>query len=127
MPAGNVYKLTIMAIMHSVCTFKIEDKECEGKKYKLVCCLGRKLLLLENLILYMYIDSEKDGKVVDTKIPERKIKSSLPLSLPQLYPSVYAAESLCVSLIEPFESQFAASPDSLMFNIFAVTLAPLSQ
>lgn len=127
MPAGNVYKQTIMAIMHSVFTFKIEDIECEGKKYKLVCCLGRKSLLLENLILYMYIDSEKDGKVVDTEISERKVKSSLPLSLPQSCPSVYVVESFCVSLIEPFESQFATSLSSLMFYIFAVTHVPLSQ
>lgn len=107
--------------------FKLEDIESEGKKYKLVYCPGRKSLLLENLILYMYIDSEKDGKVVDTEISERKIKSSLILSLLQLCPGVYAAESFCVSLVELLESWFAASPDSLIFNIFAVTLAPLSQ
>ncbi len=82
MPADNVYKLTIIAMICSVLIFKIEDMESEGKKYKLVCCLGRKPLLLEDLVPYVYIDSEKNGKAVDAEIPKRKAKSPLTLSLP---------------------------------------------
>ncbi len=110
MPAGDVYELTVTAMMRSVLTFKIEDMKSEGKKYELVCRPGQKPLSLEDLVPYVYIDSEKDGKAVDVEIPEREAKSPLTLSLPRLRPGVHAAESLCVTLVEPPESRFATSP-----------------
>lgn len=111
MPASNVYKLTITAMMRSIFTFKIEDIESKSKKYELVYCFGRKPLLLEDFIPYMYIDNEKDSKALDVEIAEREAKSSFTLSLPQLRSGVSVAESLHVVLIEPPESRFAASPD----------------
>lgn len=66
---------------------------------------------MKNLILYIYIDSEKDGKAVDVKILEKKVKSPLFLSLLQLRSYVYIADSFCVTLFEPPESRFATSSD----------------
>lgn len=107
----NIYKLTVLAMMCFVFVFKIEDIESKNKKYELVCHLGWKLLLLENLVPYIYIDNKKDGKAIDAKIPKREVKSSLTLSLLQLYPGVYTAKSLCITLIEFSKSWFAANLD----------------
>lgn len=109
-PAGNFYELTVMAMMHFVVTFKIEDMESKGKKYKLVYCPGQKPLLLEDLVPYVYIDNEKDGKAVDIEISEKEAKSPLILSLPRLRLSVHVVKSLCITLVEPPESRFATSP-----------------
>ncbi len=107
MPAGNVYKLTVMAMMRSVLTFKIEYIESEGKKYELVCCPGQKPLLLEDLVPYVYIDSEKDGKAVDAEISEREAENPFTLSSPRLRPGIYAAESVTVlPLFFPYSFPF---------------------
>lgn len=66
---------------------------------------------MKELVPYIYIDNEKNGKAVDAKIPEREVKSSLTLSLSQLYPGVYTAKSFCITLIKPPKSWFATSPD----------------
>ncbi len=108
--AGNVYQVTVTAMMCSILTFKIEDMKSEDKKYELVGCPDRKPLSLEDLVLYVYIDSEKDGKAVDAKIPEKEVKSPLILSLPRLRSGVHAVKSLRVAFVEPPESRFATSP-----------------
>ncbi len=109
MPSGNVYKLIITAMMRSVLMFKIENMEIEGKKYELVCRLSRKPLSLEDLTPYVYIDSEKNGKTIDAEISERKVESPLTLFLSRLRLGIYTVECLCITLVEPPESQFAAS------------------
>lgn len=119
MPAGDIYKLTITTMICSVLIFKIEDMESESKKYELVCRPGRKLLLLEDLVPYVYIDSEKDGKTVDTEIPKREAKSLLTLSLPQ--------RAFVLHLLSPQNFGLLPAWASLILIIFAVTLAPLSQ
>lgn len=83
--------------------------ESESKKYELICCFGWKPLLLENLVLYVYIDSKKDGKTDDVEIAEREVESPPILSLPQLCSGFHAVESLYVALVEPPKSWFAAS------------------
>ncbi len=127
MSAGNVYKLTITTMMCSIFTFKIEDMESENKKYELVCCPNQKPLSLEDLVLYMYIDSKKDGKAVDVEIWEKKAKSPLILSLSQLHPDIHTTESLYIIFVELPESRFVVTPGSLMLNIFAAMLALLFQ
>lgn len=124
---GNVYKLTITAMMYSILTFKIEDIDSKGKKYELVCQPGQKSLLLEDLVLYLYIDSKKNGKAVDVEILDKEAKSSLTISLPPLHLGVHAVKTFCVALVEPSESRFAASPSLLILNIFTITPTPLSQ
>lgn len=114
-PAGNIYELMVTAMMRSVFIFKIKDMESKSKKYELIYCLSRKPLLLEDHVLYIYIDSWKNGKVVDTEILEREAKSSLTLSLPQLHLDIHALENLCIALIEPPESRFFVSPD--LYNV----------
>lgn len=99
--ASNIYKLTIIVMISAIIMFKIKDIEITGKKYELVCHLYQKLLLLKDLIPYMCIDNKKNGKVINIEILERKAKSPLVLSLPQLYSGVYTTKSLCITLIEP--------------------------
>lgn len=72
--ANNIYKLIIMIIIRFIFTFKIKTIKSIKNKYKLVYHSNQKLLLLENLILYVYIDSKKDSKVVNIKILEKKAK-----------------------------------------------------
>lgn len=115
MLADNLYKLTFLVMIRSVFIFKIEDIKSESKKYELICHLGQKLLLLKDLVPYMYIDNKKNGKAVDAKIPEREVKSSLTLFLSQLHSDVYTAKSLCIALVEPPKSWFATSLD--LFDI----------
>lgn len=110
MLADNIYELIIMAIMRSILTFKIEDMESENKKYEMVYCFSHKLLLLDNLVLYIYKNSEKDDKVVNAEIPEMEAKGSLILSLPQLCLGIYTTKNLCITLIESPKSRFAANP-----------------
>ncbi len=93
-----------MKIIRSLLIFKINKKKSESKKYELVYCPDRKSLLLENLVLYVYIDSEKDGKAIDIEILEKKIESPLTLSLPQLCSSIYAVENLYTVFVELLES-----------------------
>ncbi len=125
--AGDVYKLTVIAIIHSIFTFKIENIESKGKKYELVYHPDQKPLLRKDFVLYVYINSAKDGKAVDTKIPKRETKSPLTLALPQLCPDIYTVENLCIAFIEFLEFRFGTSSslsniDHIYHHAYAVIL-----
>lgn len=114
LPEGDIYDLTVAAMMRSVLTFGLQDIEDSSKKYELVCRPGRNPLFLEDLVpcSCAYRGSEKDGKAIEApEIPEeREAESPLTIPLPRLRPGVRAAESLRVALLEPPESRFTASP-----------------
>ncbi|MCJ1347753.1 hypothetical protein MMC31_005982, partial [Peltigera leucophlebia] len=111
---GDIYDLTVAAMMRSVPTFSLQDIENSSKKYELVCRSGQNPLFLEDLVPCpcAYRGIEKDGKAIEApEIPEnREAESPLTISSPQLRPGIRAAESLCVALVQPPESRFSASP-----------------
>lgn len=113
-PEGDIYDLTVAAMMRSVLKFSPQDIENSSKKYELMCCPGQNPLFLEDLVLcpYAYRGIGKDGKAIKApEIPEeREAESPLTISSPRLRPGVRAAESLCVALVQPPESRFSASP-----------------
>lgn len=84
----------------SILILKIKDIESKNKKYELIYCPSRKPLLLENLVLYVYRDSEKDGKAINIKIPKKEV---------QLCLGTYVIKSLCVALVKLSKSWFPAS------------------
>lgn len=111
LPEGDLYDLTVAAMMRSVLTFSSINGENEPRKYELVCRPGQKSLSLYDLVPYAFQDNMKDGKADDApEIPEREPESPLTVSSPRLVPGVHAAEGFRVALVEPSESRFTASP-----------------
>lgn len=105
MPEGNIYKLTVSAMMRSVLTFNLSNGIEETKKLGLVCHSGRKSLSLSDLEPYGFKDKKSD----DVVIPETEAESPLTISSPRLTPGVRAADGFHHALVDPPESRFTAS------------------
>ena len=106
MPEGDIYDLTVSAIMRSVLTFSLSNGIAETTKLGLVCRPGRKSLSLFNLEPYGFPDRKSDDMPV---IPEMPEESPLTIFSPRLTPGVHAADGFCVALVDPPESRFLAS------------------
>ncbi len=106
MPEGNIYNITILAMMRLVLTFSLSDGIAETTKLGLVCRPGRKSLSLFNLEPYGFLDRKSDDMPV---IPEMSEESPLTISPPRLTPGVHVADDFRVALVEPPESRFLAS------------------
>lgn len=104
---GNVYNLTVAAMMHSVLTFSLINGIKEKHKLDLLCCPARMSLLLYNLEPYG-VEPEKPDKV--PIIPKMKVKSTITISTSRLVPGVWAANSFCAALVDPPISRFTTSP-----------------
>ncbi len=105
-PEGDIYNLTISAMMRSVLTFSLSDGIAETTKLGLVCRSSRKSLSLFNLEPYGFPDRKSDDMPV---IPEMPEESPLTISSPRLTLGVRAADNFRVALVEPPESRFIAS------------------
>ncbi len=106
MSEGDIYDLTISAMMRSVLTFSLSDGIAKTTKLGLVCRRGRKSLSLFNLEPYGFPDRKSDNMPV---IPEMPEESPLTITSPRLTPGVRAADNFRVALVEPPESRFIAS------------------
>ncbi len=106
MSKGDIYDLTISAMICLVLTFSLSNGIAETTKFRLVCRPGQKSLLLFNLEPYGFPDRKSDNMPV---IPEMLEESRLTISSPRLTPGVRAADDFCVALVEPPKSRFIAS------------------
>lgn len=106
MPEGNIYDITILAIIYLVLTCSLNNGIVETTKLGLLYRLDQKLLFLFNLEPYRFPDRKLDNMPV---IPEMLEKSSLTISFPQLTLDIRAADNFCIVLVEPLKYQFIAS------------------
>lgn len=75
----KIYNLIIATIMRFVLTFNLQKMVFITKKYKLIYCPIRKLLILDYFILFLLHKSQKN-KAIKAKLSEKKNPKSLLIS-----------------------------------------------
>ena len=69
----NIYNLIILAILHSIFTFCLNNRIVETIKFKMICYLNGKLLLLFNLKLYGFLDRKLDNMLIILETAEKNL------------------------------------------------------
>lgn len=110
---SNIYDFTVLAIMHSVFTFNLNNEIDETGKLRLVYYRVPKLLLLFELKLYKFKNNKLDNALV---ILEMEAKSLLIIFSLQLTPSVHTTDGFYIMLINSLEFYFATSKNLSNIN-----------
>lgn len=97
----NVENFTILAIIHFVLTFNLNNEIKEISKLGLVYCSYQKSLLLFDLDLHEFYNSKSDNISV---ISEIETKNLLIIFFLQLIPNIHIINSFCIILTYSFDS-----------------------
>ena len=118
-----------MAMMCFILTFSLQNINFQSKNYKLVYYLCKKLLLLKDVILYVYKNSKKDSKVVNAPkiLEKKKTKNVFIIFLPQLFSGIYNIKNFCNVFVKFSKYLFNISPNfsdinDIYCHVYAIIL-----